>query len=917
MKKHVQRVRNAGINRALKSKWEQGPVYVKVVEVSQAQQMRGLSLNPTVTVAFSLSLARLEKMTVNTYKKEALVYADLDEKQLSALGLNWHTGRYWTKEEEEEESESEQEGSMPDLEELEEASEADAARLVGQKQPNWAAVVSGGAEREAAGAVDDARVAFEVGEQLQAAVAAATVAAGDVAEARLAREVAEIEAAVAAQAAQEVVLAAAARESAAEAAAARESAAEAAAEEAMAATAAVRVAADDALARATPTPAKPTTVRVTPEGVTPAVTRSAAAKEVTRVARAASVSREAAATAKAAIATAAEVLASTEEELVEMASSVSCSLSRAGLRKLAGGGYGAPELRDLRAGGEGLYEGVVEDVINSGARFTALERAALKKYMAPVEVAPKKGGSQGGRVIDIEEVMSVASLESELEDQAPPRAAPVATPAAGAVSRQGSRVGGMVSLLRPAQASEFVISARDGILEALLHREPRKTELNKPEAAVELWLEKELRLSVEDCEAAASCDVDVMELWLLRTIYAEEARRGTSGGGDGGEVAAEGGEAATFAAMIAAGGVSSQTDPALLEALRESARDPSVKAQLESVKKLFGEGKPVEAAALLSKLNGKACMATVYYKAGEVKHVQGSSVIPGANAVVVLVGSVRESVEMDVARQVQGMLPPGCDARDLARKLVRGRADEISFETLFGSKNSLSVMLTAVRSEKSKGGVDATSDSYLMVMRGVALMIVGYARAHPFDGEAANEWARLLSDLARAVQDGLSIEAAVAVILDPVFQELSLRWKDVARGAAMERPTMKAVMESSKEKRSFHLRQRLEMQRREAPAAGGGGGAGKEEGSKGGKGGEGEALKKVRKQAEEALRVAKAAATAKQPGKASGTPAPNPAKEWLAEDAANADKCFYFATRGSCNKGAACRFFAGTPGHNT
>ena len=145
----------------------------------------------------------------------------------------------------------------------------------------------------------------------------------------------------------------------------------------MAATAAVRVAADDALARATPTPAKPTTVRVTPEGVTPAVTRSAAAKEVTRVARAASVSREAAATAKAAIAAAAEVLDSTEEELVEMASSVSCSLSRAGLRKLAGGGYGAPELRDLRAGGEGLYEGVVEDVINSGARFTALERAAL------------------------------------------------------------------------------------------------------------------------------------------------------------------------------------------------------------------------------------------------------------------------------------------------------------------------------------------------------------------------------------------------------------------------------------------------------------------------------------------------------------------------------------------------------------
>ena len=909
MKKHVQRVRNAGINRALKSKWEQGPVFVRVMEVSQAQQMRGLSMNPTVTVAFSQSMAKLEKMTINTYKKEALVYADLDEKQLSALGLNWHNGRYWTKEEEEEESESEQEESLPGLEDAEEADEADAALLGRQARSDWAAVVSGEAERETAGAAADACVAFEVGEQLQAAVAAATVAAGDVAEARLAREVAEIEAAVAAQAAQEVLLTAAARESAAEAAA----------EEAMAATAAVRMAADDALARATPTPARPTTVRVTPEGVTPAVTRSAAAKEVTRVARVASVSREAAATAKAAIAAAAEVLASTEEELVEAASMMSCSLSRAGLRKLAGGGYGAPELRDLRAGGEVLYEGVVEDVVNSGARLTALERAALKKYMVPEVVAPKKGGSQGGRVIDIEEVMSVASLESELEDQAPPRAAPVATPAAGAVSRQGSRAGVMVSLLRPAQASEFIISARDGILEALLRREPRKAELNKPEAAVELWLEKELHLSVEDCKAAASCDVEVMEAWMMRIIYTEEARRnskGASGGGDG--AAAEGGEAATFAAMIAAGGVSSQSDPALLEALRESAQDPSVKAQLESVKKLFGEGKPVEAAALLSKLNGKACLATVYYKSGEVKHVQGSSVIPGANAVVVLVGSVRESVEMDVARQLQGMLPPACDARELARKLVRGKVDEISFESLFGSKNSLSVMLTAVRSEKNKGGVDATSDSYLMVMRGIALMIIGYARAHPFDGEAANEWARLLSDLARAVQDGLSIEAAVAVILDPVFQDLSLRWKDVARGAALERPKMKTVMESTKEKRSVHLRQRLEMQRREAPAAGGGGGAGgKEEGSKGGNGGEGEALKKVRKQAEEALRMAKAAATAKQPGKASGPPAANPAKEWLAEDAANADKCFYFSKKGSCNKGAACRFFAGTPGHTT
>ena len=90
-----------------------------------------------------------------------------------------------------------------------------------------------------------------------------------------------------------------------------------------------------------------------------------------------------------------------------------------------------------------------------------------------------------------------------------------------------------------------------------------------------------------------------------------------------------------MAAMIAAGGASSTQDPALLEALKEAALDPSVKVRLEKVKKLFSEGKPVEAAALLSEINERPCMAAVYYKAGEVKHVQGSSVVPGANAVVV------------------------------------------------------------------------------------------------------------------------------------------------------------------------------------------------------------------------------------------------------------------------------------------
>ena len=373
---------------------------------------------------------------------------------------------------------------------------------------------------------------------------------------------------------------------------------------------------------------------------------------------------------------------------------------------------------------------------------------------------------------------------------------------------------------------------------------------------------------------------------------------------------------ASLAAILAAGGGSSQPDPAMLDALSESAKDPSVRVRLEGIKKLFSEGKPLEAAAQLATLNERPCMAAIYYKSGDVKHVQGSSVVPGATAVVMLVGSVRESAEMDVSQRVQGMLPPGCDAREFARKVVRGKVDEVSFEAMFGSKGGSSVMQAAVKAEKVKGGVDATSDASILVMRGMALMIVAYPRAHPFDGDAASVWAQLLSDLARAVQDGLSLESAVAVVLDPVILELSLRWKDVARSAATARPLMAVVMESTKEKRASHLRQRLDMQRREAPAAGGGSGAGKvkEEGGKsGGKDGEAGAMKKVAKQAEEALRLAKAAAVKPQSPKGGGGLSEK--QEWLQEEG-NSEMCWYMHKYKKCRLGKKCIFADGTPGHS-
>ena len=109
-----------------------------------------------------------------------------------------------------------------------------------------------------------------------------------------------------------------------------------------------------------------------------------------------------------------------------------------------------------------------------------------------------------------------------------------------------------------------------------------------------------------------------------------------------------------------------------------------------------------------------------------------------------------------MARAVHGLLPPGGDARVFATRVTRGKYDEINLEQIFGSGHGASVMSLAVKAEKKKGAVDATDDPTLLLMRGFALMLVAVPIAHPFDAGATEQWARLLSEIARAIQDGLS-----------------------------------------------------------------------------------------------------------------------------------------------------------------
>ena len=941
------------------------PVYARVMELSESSRVSSPSMYPTVTVVFSSDKARIEAVTLRTYKEMIKVRFDLTEDKIAALGLRWEDGRFWTEEELAREKAEDVFCDPPGLlteAEVDAAAKAAADALESEREAAWAQDRLGDAERAAAEAADEAAWAVSKAAELEKAAAAAAVLVVDGGVGSLfVLEAADKEASRAASEAAVALEEAQVREGEKEAAV---------------------VQAARAQARVSPIPM-----------VTPAVTRSrmrlSEALEMRAAqGRASAGVAAASAAASRAAAKAAEELAHGERQgaaaavaAVETSMAAAAAASRAakdarcevepdrqleaclavakakGLRLLKGGvrklmeiGYGAEELEVLEAAGEAAYEELLADAASCDVLFIAMERAALKNFImvkeAPVmeqrggskrggakskEKVKEKAAARGGRAVEITEVDSVDSEweESDGEEAEAPatarRALSFKEPAK-LKETPDSRVKELVALLTKEEALRFVDFGLKGVARALLDRDPREAEVMMPRAALELWLEEHLGLSVEACREAAMESMDELCMWLMRVINAKESALPSKSGGGGGS-GGGGSPEASLAAIIAAGGASSQSDPALLQALKEAAKDPSLAMELEEVRSLFKGGKALEARAKMAVLSARPCVASIYYRSGDIKHTQGSAAIPGANDIVLAVAAVRESVESDVARAVQELLPPGGDARVFATRMARGKYDEINLEQIFGSGHGASVMSQAVKAEKKKGGVDATDDPMLLLMRGFALMLVAVPIAHPYDVGATEHWARLLSEIARAIQDGLSLVEAVGAILDPVIQELSSRWRDVARGASTTRPLMKEVMAALADKSVMHLRQRLEMRLRSG--RGGSGDGGKDEGTKAKKGAETQEalLKKAVQQAEQAVKVAKEAKTAaatRTPGFGRGggggplasPPPPSAAAAWVKASEGNSNKCYYFSEGGHCKRGESCKFFAGTEGHN-
>ena len=654
------------------------------------------------------------------------------------------------------------------------------------------------------------------------------------------------------------------------------------------------------------------------------------------------------------------------------ATSLGLLMSDKALGKLARAGFDDGDgLLGLRLGGPAMYLEILEDL--KDAPLNAAERVKLKAFMGvdlveaaggaltppaarPPVTTPGRGKANTPLPMRVLDVLEVEDDDEDDDDDglalepAPPSAAPARTPtrggrgggtavaaarggvAAAAVAARtavpaatapppagrtnGSKVSELCALLDDVESAEFLSFAVESGALALRGRAAGVADRAKPAVVLEVWLARDLRLSRQECRDAARASVDEMCGWFVETL---EERGGNGGNGvRDARVAGTAPEASSLAAMIAAGSSAGASDPMMLQAVQAAVLDPKVGAGLEEVRRLYSAGAPVRASEALARLGSSSYVAAMLYKPGDVKHVQGTSIIPGANSLVVLVGAVREMHEGDVAEWILPCLPPASDARAVARLMVRGELAKIDWESIFGSKTSSSLMPGAAKVARSRGGVDSTAKPSIVLMRGMALVMVGYPRAHPFDVGAAATLGRLLNEVARAMQDGLEQDAAIVCILDPIMQEVSRKWALVSQRSAAARPMFADVAEELKERRAFHVRQQLELSR-QAPAPGG------DEASKKGKHkeGEGDAMKKMAKQAEEAIAkvtaAAQRAAGAKPPG---GGPSPrggggavSEAAEWAKQEG-NAGKCYFACVKGSCFKGEKCRFFADTPNHN-
>jgi len=137
------------------------------------------------------------------------------------------------------------------------------------------------------------------------------------------------------------------------------------------------------------------------------------------------------------------------------------------------------------------------------------------------------------------------------------------------------------------------------------------------------------------------------------------------------------------------------------------------------------------------------------------------------------------------------VLPGGADAIAVAWKIVTGDIGQIDLKSLYACEAATSMVGSLGGAPRAMRG-DATGDPMLVIMRGMAMLLKGYFVAHPFDETVTETFAGLQAELVSAVQQGVQVAEAWKIMVDPYFQELGRKWREVTRLAGA-RPVLGLV----------------------------------------------------------------------------------------------------------------------------
>ena len=506
--------------------------------------------------------------------------------------------------------------------------------------------------------------------------------------------------------------------------------------------------------------------------------------------------------------------------------------------------------------------------IVTAASLVPMEEAALGKYMAKAS-AP--------RLSEMNKFMGGDDSEDEEDAEEAETAAPAAAPPKGAAKTAHPLLAALLEGVPKARREAAAMDALEGLCEAL-GKEPTSREKKQVMGSAEAKLKAMGFTKSQIVPAPPGGEAEVSQLITeLCTGREKPAAAARGGRGD-----AAGGEQFGTVAV-------GQQEPGLATAMGNVLAQPDLLAKLQEIMAAGDSEKTVKA---LSELAGDESFAALAHKSGDLKVPQGVRQTPAVLGLVHGLGRVRQQRADWVAGQLRAgkHLPAGADAQAVAGKLISGDVGGIDLAAVYACSAVGSMMGSLAASAKAPRG-DSTSDAMLVIMRGLAMLQLGYFRSHPFDGSVVETFTGLQAELVLAVQQGVHVTTAWNMLVDPFFAEMGRRWKEVGRLAG-PRPVLGAVW---RETLTAH---NLSMLREHAatctPAA----------------------LPSVTefKKLQQELASSKAELKA-----AKGANPPQPKgggnkSSWEALPE-NEGKCFFWCVHKTCRFGTECGKFATTPGH--